>query len=116
MKKTLLAASVATALLAAPLANAAWVTPSAFKNVIAQAAATSKDDIAATANIQYKLGAGESLTANDTITLTLTGGATFDGTTSVTARPSAGDIGGGVATSSVPCQAEQLDRLLQYGV
>ena len=102
MQKNLLAVSVASALLVAPLANAAWTTGSATINVVAQGKSTLKDDAAATANIVYTLAAGESLTVNDTITVNLTGGLTFDGTTTVTATPSAGDIGGGALTASVP--------------
>lgn len=103
MKKNLLAASVAAAVLAvAPVANAAWTTGPTTLNVVSQAATTTKDDAAASGNVVYTLAGGESLTANDTIEIVLTGGLTFDGTTGVTLTPSAGDIGGGATLAAVP--------------
>ena len=103
MKKNLLAASVAAAVLAmTPVANAAWTTAATTLNVVSQAVSTTKDDAAAQAAVVYTLAAGESLTANDTIEIVLTGGLTFDGTTGVTLAPSAGDIGAGAATAAVP--------------
>lgn len=103
INKNLLAVSIAATLAAAPLANAAWTTKiAAVKNVVSQAAATDKDDIAASTNIVYTVAAGQSLAPNDTIEITLTGGAVFDGTTGVTLQPSAGDVGAGATNASAP--------------
>ncbi len=103
MKKNLLAASVAAAVLAmTPVANAAWTTAATTLNVVSQAVSTTKDDAAAQAAVVYTLALGESLTANDTIEIVLTGGLTFDGTTGVTLQPSAGDIGAGATLAAVP--------------
>lgn len=101
MNKSLLAFAVAS--IASP-SFAAWTTsPGANKAVIVQGVTSSKISAAATANAVYTLAAPtEGLTANDTITIELTGGAKFNGTTAVRLTPSAGDLGAGAATAAAP--------------
>jgi hypothetical protein len=102
IQKTLLASAVAVAMAVVPMtANATW-NQATNVLVVSQALATTHDDLASGNVLVYTSVTGESLAANDTVTLTLTGGATFDGTTGVTMTPNAGDLGGGDKAAAAP--------------
>lgn len=87
--------------LGAGTASATWVTSAVTsKSVLPNVASANLTAVAATDVVTYTLGAGESLTANDTITIALTGGAKFAAVPTLT--PSAGDVGGGVTSAATP--------------
>jgi len=101
---TLALAAIATVGMAVPDAHAAWTTgPGTAVVVIDQGlnSLTAKTGAATTNDLVYTLAAGESLAIGDTIIVTLTGGLTF-GAVLPKLLPSAGDIGAGTTTASVP--------------
>lgn len=83
-------------------AFAAWTTGSTLQTVLVTGDSSKLKPVATSADPIYTTVAGEILAANDTITITLTGGAKFSGA-AVTLKPSATvDLGAGVAAAAVP--------------
>ncbi len=101
---TLALAAVATVGMAAPNAHAVWSGGGSVVPVIDQGLNSLGAKTAAKqagSDAVYTSVPGESLAANDTITINLTGGLTFSATPP-TLLPSAGDVGAGATTASVP--------------
>ncbi len=99
MNKTLLAIAIAS--IASP-SYALWSTGIATtKTVIQEGVASQKAAVKASTDGVFTLETGESLTANDTITVNLVGGATFS-STPPQLKCSTGDLGGGVNTFTSP--------------
>lgn len=88
-------------------ASAQWAGPT-LKSVLVTADSTQLAAVAAQANAVYTQIAGEAFAANDTITITLSGGATFSGT-AVTLQSDCAtvDLGGGVNTAAPPLSGGQ---------
>lgn len=83
MKKTVLALMAAVFILSVGVgtADAAWITGFATaKKILQNAGATTLTSVSGATAIVYKLGAGETLNTDDTVTLTLTGGLKFSST------------------------------------
>lgn len=85
-------------------AQAAWTGAATTLTILTDAKTAELTDQKSGADPVYTLGGGESLTANDTIAITLTGGAVFGKTNSAKLTPSnpACDIGNGAGVASVP--------------
>jgi len=83
-------------------ANATWTTGHTLQTVLVTADSTQLDAVAGGgADPVYTLGAGESLAANDTIRIDLTGGAVWAAVPTL-APSGTGDLGAGAATATVP--------------
>ncbi len=83
MKKTVLALMAAVFVLTVGIgtADAAWVTGfSTAKKILQNASSTTLQTQSAATQIIYRLGTGETLNTNDTLVLTLSGGAKFSAT------------------------------------
>lgn len=84
-------------------AFAAWSTGSTLKNVMVTANPSYLQAVGTTTNPLYNIVAAEVLGLNDTITLTLTGGATFSGVAGLTLQPGLTvDLGAGAAAAAGP--------------
>jgi len=99
IKGASLAMAIAALAMVPTVGHAAWTAgPTATKFVTQQAVSSSKSAVAMGATVSYNLAAGEALAQNDTITITLTGGAVFSAT-SPTLTPSTGSLGSGTAAT-----------------
>jgi len=102
----LLVAALFTLTMGVGAAFANWGA-NANTKVLVSAASTQLDNVAAAANVVYTTVAGEVFAANDTITITLTGGAKFSGV-AVTLKSSVVDLGAGLTVAAAPLSGGQL--------
>jgi hypothetical protein len=79
-------------------AGSGWAGGTAPQYVLTHAVTGQTSEVGSVSDLIYTLQAGESLATNDTITITLTGGATFSDI-QPTLKPSAGDLGNGTAAT-----------------
>lgn len=100
----ILTAIAASGMLASGAASAGWTAVGTTTNVIEEGTAAAKAVAAMVADVDavYTLDAGASLTANDTITIALTGGLTFGATTPTLTGVGGCNLGSGNNAAAVP--------------